>query len=206
MCYFVSSKLTNSDIKKVFNAEYQGPDYKGSTFINGFAFPQLPVITDEKPHIAVLGDWGLVPPWSRDENIRKMTLNARAETITEKPAFKASVSQRCLILVNGFYEWKWLDPAGKKKQRYYIELNNDHQPFAIAGIYNRWQNSETGQDLLSFSLLTTKANELMAEIHNTKHRMPLALAPSVHKSWLAGKSEELFTFPHYNTELIATEA
>ena len=120
----------------LISARELNEDFKGSGFLNGFTNPKMPVIIDENPDEAILGDWGLIPFWSKDRKIQKMTLNARIESLTEKPSFKNSVSNRCLVLVNGFYGWKWLDSKGKNKEKYFIQLDNGDQPFALGGIYN----------------------------------------------------------------------
>ena len=109
-----------------------------------------------------------MPFWTKDEvaaeRIRTQTLNARAETIHQKPSFRASImTKRCLVLVDGFYEWR---EEGKKKYPYYISLaSND--AFALAGIWDRWLNNSTGEVKDTFSIITTRANPLLERIHNT---------------------------------------
>ncbi len=203
MCYYVDAKLTKKQIKDDFGVGYNGPDYEGSSFVNGFAHPNIPIILDDNPDEAILGNWGIIPPWAKNRDGQKMTLNARIETIAEKSSFKASVNKRCLVLVNGFYEWKWLDAKGKEKEKFYIQLDNDNKPFALGGIYNLWTDKETGEQLTSFSIVTTEANELMAEIHNTKHRMPMVLDKTIQEAWLDDRKIEDFSFPHYNPKLVA---
>lgn len=190
-------------MKDAFGVEYSGGDFKGSDFLNGYSYPEMPIITDENFNEAILGNWGLIPAWSKDRVIQKMTLNARLETLDEKPSFKNYTQNRCLILVNGFYEWKWLDSKGKKKDKYFIQLDNGDQPFALGGIYNIWKDEKTDEILTSFSIVTSDANELMSEIHNTKDRMPLVLSKSAEKSWLSDKSTDDFKFPNYNPQLKA---
>ena len=151
-----------------------------------------------------MGDWGLIPAWAKDRALQKMTLNAKIETLTEKPSFQNSVSNRCLVLVNGFYEWKWLDSKGKNKEKYFIRLENGNQPFALGGIYSIWTDENTNETLTSFSIVTSQANELMSEIHNTKHRMPLVLSKEAEEAWLSDRCIEDFSFPNYNPKLNAT--
>lgn len=202
MCYYVSNNLSKKEIKVSFGVELK-EDFKGSDFLNGFSNPKMPIITDERPDEAILGDWGLIPYWSKDRKVQKMTLNARIETLPEKPSFKNSVSNRCLVLVNGFYEWKWLDSKGKNKEKYFIQLDNNSQPFALGGIYNIWTDKSTDEILTSFSIVTSNANELMSEIHNTKDRMPLVLSKQAEQSWLSDRSIDNFAFPNYSPELVA---
>lgn len=203
MCYYVSNQLTRKEMKETFGVTYEGPDFQGSEFTNGFSYPKTPIVLDDNPDKAILGDWGLIPVWAKDRNMQKSTLNARIETLVEKPSFRDSVSNRCLVLVKGFYEWKWLDPKGKKKDKYFIHLDNGEEPFALGGIYNIWTDEETEETLTSFSIVTSNANEFMAEIHNTKDRMPLVLSKEAEEAWLSDRSIDNFAFPNYSPDLIA---
>jgi putative SOS response-associated peptidase YedK len=121
--------------------------------------------------------WGLVPSWARDPGIGNKLIQARGETVAEKPAFRrAFTHQRCLILADGFYEWK---REGKTKQPYYIRLT-DHRPFAFAGLWERWEKG--GTDVLeSCALMTTAPNSVVAPIHT---RMPVIVAPRDYDDWL----------------------
>jgi putative SOS response-associated peptidase YedK len=125
--------------------------------------------------------WGLIPSWSKDPKIGSRLINARAETVTEKPSFRAAFKRRrCLIVADGFYEWQRLDTG---KQPYYIYVGrdrDDHPPFAFAGLWEHWESSE-GDEIDSCAILTTKANELMHSIHE---RMPVILHEADHNVWL----------------------
>jgi len=127
-----------------------------------FEFPATPVIIDEKPQIITHYHWGLIPTWAKDLAIQKYTLNAKIETVTEKPSFKNSVNKRCLVIADGFFEWQWLDPKGKKKQQYEIGLPNQ-ELFAFAGLYSQWVDKSTGEIKNTYTILTTEANPLMAD-------------------------------------------
>ena len=123
--------------------------------------------------------WGLVPFWAKDPSIGSRMINARAETLMEKPTFKNPFKRRrCLILADGFYEWQKI-PGQKTKIPTYISLQ-DHQPFAFAGLWDEW-NSPDGSQILSATIITTEPNKLMAPIHN---RMPVILPESAYKLWL----------------------
>lgn len=123
--------------------------------------------------------WGLVPSWAKDPSVGHKLINARGETVDEKPSFrKAFKQQRCLILADGFYEWK---REGKTKQPYYISLK-DNRPFAFAGLWERWEKEDPAIE--SCSLITIHANSLMEPIH---HRMPVILPEQVYASWLDPK-------------------
>ena len=120
--------------------------------------------------------WGLVPFWAQDRSIGQRLINARAETVATKPAFRrAFKSQRCLIVADGFYEWQNL---GAKKQPFYIRLE-DGSPFGMAGLWERWDKG--GDPLETCTILTTAANSLMAPLHE---RMPVILSSGDFSRWL----------------------
>ena len=175
MCYRTKLNATFRDIERAFDARFVDPEaYTPMEEINAFEFRKTPVIINESKGEIEMFNWGLIPFWAKDDSIKKMTLNAKIETATEKPAFKNAVENRCLTIANGYYEWQWLDPKGKQKQKYLIQPK-DQEIFAFAGIYSTWKNSKTDEVVNSYSILTTEANELMSEIHNNKQRMPVVL-------------------------------
>lgn len=190
--------------REIISAGFIDPEaYTPIEEINAFDFLRTPVITDDNPGEIEMFQWGLVPHWARDDKIKKMTLNAKIETAREKPAFRNSMDNRCLVIANGYYEWKWLDPQGKEKQKYLIQPK-DQDLFAFAGIYSTWKNPQNHELVSSYSILTTEANELMSKIHNNKKRMPVLLRKQDRKAWLSGKDESEFSFP-YEVELGARE-
>lgn len=159
------------------------------------AFPWLFIPEDLKPRyniapsqpVAVVANtssdkinffsWGLVPSWAKDPSIGSHMINARAETIAEKPAFRSSYRhRRCLILANGFYEWQ-SDSNGKVP--YYIYMRS-RKPFAFAGLWDMWTHPD-GSFLPSCTIITTTPNELILSIHN---RMPVILPVSAYQTWL----------------------
>lgn len=144
MCYYVDSSLTKAEIKKIYNIGFEGTDYISEKFLNGFGHSLLPVIMDDNSETATSAKWGLIPFWSKDRNIQKQTLNAKIETVAEKPSFRESINRRCLVLVKGFYEWKWLDDKGKQKHKHYLKLP-DQDIMALGGIYSRWHDKLTGR-------------------------------------------------------------
>lgn len=120
--------------------------------------------------------WGLVPFWAKDPAIGSRQINARAETVPEKPAFRAAFRhRRCLIPAQGFYEWK---AAGKTREPYFIQ-RTDGAPLALAGLYEHWEGD--GRVIDSFAIITGNANELLAPIHE---RMPVIIAPEEFDLWL----------------------
>lgn len=203
MCYNVQQKASIKELTERFNAQFELPQlYTPQNEIKGFAHPDLTILTSESPSHFCLATWGLIPHWAKDDQIKKNTLNAKLETIAEKPSFRDAQENRCILPVTGFYEWKWLDSKGKRKEKYLIQVKNAPL-FALAGLYADWLNPQDGQLIRSFTLLTTKANPVMEEIHNTKKRMPLMMNIAGAKDYLEDGSivldEEL------NTEVIDSD-
>jgi putative SOS response-associated peptidase YedK len=126
--------------------------------------------------------WGLIPSWAKDPSIGNKMINARAETVSEKPSFRSAFKKRrCLIVADGFYEWQKTDGG---KQPFHIKLS-DSSPFAFAGLWETWDKD--GEEIRSCSIITTDANDLMNEIH---HRMPVILHPENYGVWLDSGFEE----------------
>lgn len=128
--------------------------------------------------------WGLIPFWARDVSIGNRMINARVETVTEKPAYRTAFKRnRCLILADGFYEWQ---KVGKIKIPTHIRLKS-REPFAFAGLYDYWK-TKSGKILESCTIITTIPNELMRPIHN---RMPLILDPEKEDTWLDPSDQDV---------------
>jgi putative SOS response-associated peptidase YedK len=172
-------------------------------FISGFAHPNLPIILDTRPDLITTNyTWGFLPSWAKDRDFRKNTLNARIETIDEKPSFKNSTGQRCLIIATAYYEWHWHDEKGKSKQKYQINSQHD-EIFTFAGLYSTWKDPANGEELNTYTMLTTEANEIMQYVHNHKMRMPIVLNKADEAAWLdhsVAVSE--FAYP-YESKIIA---
>jgi putative SOS response-associated peptidase YedK len=143
----------------------------------------LPVITRNSPNRVEMMRWGLVPSWAKDASIGSRMINARAETVAEKPAFRRSLrSQRCLVPATGFYEWK---RDGDRKTPHFIHLREEPL-FAFAGLYDVWRDPD-GQTMKTYTILTTAPNALMSEIHN---RMPVILRREDEDDWLDPANSE----------------
>jgi putative SOS response-associated peptidase YedK len=126
--------------------------------------------------------WGLIPSWAKEPSIGNRMINARAETLTEKPSFRSALKyHRCLIFADGFYEWK-AQPGSKAKIPHFIRLKSG-KPFAFAGLWEHWQSAD-GSEVLSATIITTEPNELMSPIHN---RMPVILKQDSYTQWLDTK-------------------
>ena len=129
--------------------------------------------------------WGLVPTWAKDPSIGNRMINARAETVAEKPSYRnAFKHRRCLVLADGFYEWR---REGDAKTPYFISLASG-EPFALAGLWEQWTDKQSGESLQTTTLITTEANDFMAPLH---HRMPVILEAGTATEWLAGSRDLL---------------
>jgi len=202
MCFHTEQTKLGIELETRFEATLDNPmEFHPQNHINGFDFPKTPVIIDKAPQIITHYNWGLVPAWAKDSAIQKYTLNAKIETVDEKPSFKNSVNKRCLVIADGYFEWQWLDPKGKNKQKYELCLPNE-ELFAFAGLYSQWVDKNTGEIKNTYTILTTEANPLLAEIHNHKKRMPVVLKCEDETKWLQHELIEHFAYP-YNVDLIA---
>ncbi len=179
MCGRYTLQATHEELAKQFSADIED----GSLFKPRYniAPSQSVAVVRLKPDTTkrelVQLRWGLIPSWAKDPKIAYSTINAKAETVAVKPAFRSAFrKRRCLIPASGFYEWQ---QQGKQKQPMYIRLR-DHHPFAFAGLWEHWDPKD-GEPIESCTIVTTEANEFMQRIH---HRMPVILTPEDYEVWL----------------------
>ncbi|ALM50321.1 hypothetical protein AMR72_16375 [Flavobacterium psychrophilum] len=199
MCY----KIQEPELpfaEKQFNARFGRPEaFNPKKYLFGFDHPECAIILDENPNEIIMGTWGLVPAWGARKDRKEFyktanTLNAKVEEAHQKASYKDSVTKHCLILAESFIEYKHVPMIGKQavdKVPYRITAK-DGKPFAIAGLYNVVGNEVT------FTLLTTSANTLMAEIHNSAKRMPVVLHRDEEQQWLRNDILEPY---HSRTEI-----
>ena len=137
----------------------------------------VPIIIANSPRRMVLMRWGLIPHWAKDEKTAYKMINARVETLTQRPAFRGLLSHhRCLVPASGFYEWQG---EGREKTPYYI--HPEEQPYiAFADLYDLWM-TPTAEALYTFTIITTEADPFMARLHN---RMPVVLERDLEDDWL----------------------
>jgi putative SOS response-associated peptidase YedK len=178
MCGRFTIAKSPEQIEERFNVTIDRDNYK----INFNAGPSqnLPVITNSQPEKVNFYKWGLIPFWTKEIKPYSILINSRSETIKEKQSFRNIFAQRrCLILSDGFYEWK---KDGSVKQPYRIILKNN-ELFAFAGIWDKWINNEN--TLNTFSIITTEANQLVKQVHD---RMPVILQKNDEALWLDNKT------------------
>ena len=207
MCFHYSLTKERAEIEIQLGVHWDD-DWEPVFHANGFSFLQMPVITQDKPDRIQLFNWGLIPHWVKTkadaDKLRAQTLNARSETVFEKPSFRSYISNsRCLVIADGFYEWMDFQ---KRKYPHLVFLKNK-ELFCFAGICATWTDKETGEHIHSFSILTTDANPMMARIHNSKKRMPVIIPPKLYEKWLSpGLDKEgiqSFFKPYPDTEMEA---
>lgn len=197
MCYKYATPTLDELLAHLASApSYDIRDYAQYYYADGFAHPFMAVTTNEEPTVIQPAMWGLVPGWAKSlEQAKDMAakcLNAVSEKIFETASFKNHIlKQRCLIWVKGFYEWQWRD-KGKNKIPHFIYMK-DRQPLTFGGVYTKWVHPDTGELITTFSIITTEANALMAEVHNNKKRMPLVILPQDREKWLSNLTKDEVT-------------
>jgi len=180
MCGRYSFAVEDELIRERFGVSIRSTIYKAR--YNCAPSQKLAVISSETPGNLSFYHWGLIPSWAKDSSIGNRLINARGETLQEKPSFRnAFRSRRCLVLSDGFYEWE----KHGEKNPYRFTLR-DSEPFAMAGIWDKWNDPE-GDPLFSFSIITTSSNSLVGEIHD---RMPVILSKEDEKRWISPMPEE----------------
>jgi putative SOS response-associated peptidase YedK len=191
MCGRFVAASTPDDIANYFEAEPPEaalePNYNVAPTTDVYA-----VMSDGGVRRVEAFHWGLVPHWAKDPKVGSRMINARAETLAEKSAFKSAFTKRrVLVPADGFYEWKKAAAGApkKNKQPYFIH-RPDGEPFAFAGLWAVWRGSEDGDSLRSTTIITTEANEAMAPLHD---RMPVILPRSRWDEWLDPANNDLDT-------------
>lgn len=181
MCGRYQTSKVAQEIERIFDAKIDKKIYKQN--YNAAPTQNLPLIANNNPGEVQFFKWGLIPSWSKDEKIAFNMINARIETLNEKPSFKSLVKKtRCMVITDGYYEWKKLDNTNKQPMRI---CKQDESLFAYAGLWTEWKNPE-GIIIPSFTIITTDAYQSLSEIHN---RMPVMLNTDAAKAWLMNELE-----------------
>ena len=193
MCYRYKAPEDKTQAEIEFDAKFARPETFNPSkhIVNGFDFPIMPIIVDERPDLIVNGRWKLIPPFVKSDDpkeYRANTLNARIEELRNKPSWKDSADNRCLILAQSIVEHHHQEVPGKKKVNKipYEIWKHCNRPFAIAGIYSMRSGMPT------YTMVMTEANTLMAQVHNSAERMPVILDKDEYRRWLTGEDEMNF--------------
>jgi putative SOS response-associated peptidase YedK len=195
MCFTVNVNLVKEELENRYGATLIDPDkYRPSYYYHAFGLPGIPVVCSGDPSRIRVMKWGLIPSWVKSsesaEEIRFKTFNARADSVDTKPSFSSSfTSKRCIVPVAGFFEWQH---SASGKIPWYI-FRADKDIMSLAGLWSEWTDTDSGELLNTFTVVTTDANELMSKIHNSKKRMPVIIEKGSEKLWLDNRSgkEEL---------------
>ena len=211
MCYNYALALyqNQKEFENIFGATfYEKESLDRTYYVNSFSLPKMPVITNTDPNHFQFFYWGLIPFWVKNivdaEKIRNQTMNARAETLFEKPSFRASIkSKRCLIPADGFFEWRYV--LGRNYP-YFIYLKSK-ELFSFAGLWEEWKNPDSGEIIHTYSIITCEPNNLLRKIHNKKKRMPVIIPRDKQRKWIDNSlnQEEIqdFLVPYPDEEMQA---
>src|ERR1700688_3629053 len=178
----LSSDYSEIKIRLKFDLAAPAPNFEADWNKPPTAPMLVAIRSEDGKRVPKMMRWGLLPHWAKDEKIAYSTFNARAEEFTGKAAFRDAWKngQRCLVVTDGFYEWKKLDPKGKEKQPYAIAMADNGQ-MVMAGLWATWKDPRSGNEIQSCTILTTDSNGVMGELHN---RMPVILAEEDWARWL----------------------
>lgn len=204
MCYYNGMRVSYAEFIRLKEMERELKHLNSLTRLrNGFDYSDWPIIKpaqNGQDFTVQDAHWEFIPAWIKNgqelaESRKKFsTLNATAEKLLESRMFRsAALSRRCLVLSSGFFEWRHYKPDNEKKEiafPYYIDVPA-HPVFFMAGIWQPWTDQDTGETFDTFAIVTTKANDLMQQVHNTKKRMPTILTEDLAWQWIQpGLSEE----------------
>lgn len=198
MCFHYALSVDAQTLKNRFQAGFAAgagaepvSSFAPVYHANGYEHPRMPVITGERPREIQFMNWGLIPHWVKSGEdalkLRNMTLNARGETVFEKPSFRNSIRERrCIVPADGFFEW--MNVRGRKYP-HFIYLKG-REIFSMAGIWSKWRDPESSSLFQTYSILTTSANPFVEKIHNIKKRMPVILDSEKEKVWIDGNLKD----------------
>jgi putative SOS response-associated peptidase YedK len=187
MCGRFSNRAKPEQIRNEFKIGKKNPDLYQPKY--NIAPAQMIEVVFEPEAVRILAQlkWGLVPSWAKDSDIGSRMINARAESLTEKPSFReAFKKRRCVIPATGFYEWQKKGSAGGAKQPFYFYLK-EKEVFGFAGLWEEWIDKESGDVLETCTIITTEANEVLKPVHD---RMPVILKADDYDRWLDPKEND----------------
>ena len=193
MCGRFTLTVDPSDLQQQFGLKEPPPAELGPRF-NIAPSQAVAVVANNKDRTLELFQWGLIPSWAKDPKIGNKLINARAETLAEKPSFRTALKRRrCLVLADGFYEWRKHGAGAKAPKTPMYVTMQDGKPFAFAGLWEVWQPPDGGL-IKTCTIITTEPNALMAPIHN---RMPAILRPGAYEDWLNPQLRDEHVLTHW---------
>lgn len=205
MCGRFTNRAKPEQIEKEFKVGAKNPNLYEPRY-NIAPTQMISAVLQEKSNrILTQLKWGLVPSWSKDASIGSRMINARAETLAEKPSFReAFARRRCIIPASGFYEWQKTNSGAKQPFYFYLK---DREVFGFAGLWESWLDRETGEELETCTIITTEANEAVEPVHE---RMPVILKAENYEEWLDAKEKnterlQKFLLPYPGEEMSAHE-
>lgn len=202
MCGRFALSAKTEQIEKLLPELYKSKEIKPS--YNIAPTQKVAVVLNENPNEITFAQWGLIPSWSKDKSTGSKMINARAETLSEKPSFSRLLQKRrCLIFADGFFEWKAIEGT-KKKSPYFIRMKTG-EPFTFAGLWDKWKSPE-GETITSVVIITTEPNNIVSPIHK---RMPVIVLPQERGLWLSDETNQAIfqplLMPYPNDEMEAYE-
>jgi putative SOS response-associated peptidase YedK len=218
MCYHTKLTAEEKEVAKMMKANWLENDiYKPYKEVNGFTFPQTPIVRFDDSKVIQMYEWGLLADYltyskkgkssPEAKKARAGCLNARIEELEEKASYKKKIGNRCLVAMDGMYEWQWANPEAKKSEKTkYLVTKPGGESFCAAGLFNEWKDPETGIITFCYTIVTTEANDLMKTIHNNGERMLVVLNPDEHDKWLDPKIPHMAFWDRSHIELKATPA
>ena len=185
MCGRFTSKAKPEDVEQEFKVGKINPKLFTPRY-NVAPTQMIPVVLEQNgERIIEALRWGLIPSWAKDESIGSKMINARAETLAEKPSFRnAFKNKRCIIPASGFYEWQKASKGAKQPFYFYLR---EKEVFGFAGLFEEWLDKETGEQIETFTIITTEANKVLEPVHE---RMPVILKPKDYAQWLDEKESD----------------
>lgn len=185
MCGRFTSKAKPEQVEKEFKIGKLNPSIFEPRY-NIAPSQIIPAVLESEGKRIINGlRWGLIPSWAKDDSIGNKLINARAETLSEKPSFRnAFRSRRCIIPASGFYEWQKKGTGAKQPFYFYLK---DKEVFGFAGLFEEWLDKESGELIESCTIITTEANEVLEPVHD---RMPVILKPTDYDQWLDEKEKD----------------
>lgn len=185
MCGRFSNDVKPSQIEKEFKVGKVNPKLFTPRYNIAPSQTIAAVLESDGKRIVEGLRWGLIPNWAKDDSIGNKLINARAETLAEKPSFRdAFKNKRCIIPASGFYEWQKASKGAKQPFYFYLK---DKEVFGFAGLYEEWLDRETGEQIETCTIITTEANKVLEPIHE---RMPVILKPKDYDQWLDAKAKD----------------